>query len=87
MLLALQAALSALIDYIYGGQPEVSVDDCMQMPTIYQSYPSGAKLCIQHEDFRKLSATQLMWIVQREDLHVSREDGHLPMVQQFQSWR
>ena len=114
---ASKAAVSALLDYIYDGQPEVSVEVGLELLRLAQAYDlpklAGAieagicacldssvalqvlqeahglhslraacedkvaedfETCSKHPDFGKLSASQLVRILRREDLGVSREE-------------
>eukprot|EP00435_Cladocopium_sp_Y103_P007203 s1409_g2.t1 len=114
---ASKEAVSALLDYIYDGHPEVPVEvglellrlaEAYDLPKLASAIEAGIRAsldssvalqvlqeahglhslratcenkvaedfetCSQHPDFRKLSASQLVRILKREDLAVSREE-------------
>ena len=110
-------AVSALLDYIYGGQPELKLETCLELQRLAGAFDlpklaSAVEACImvslnhnealqvlqeshglhalkeacqekvaedfetcsQHQEFGKLSASELARILKREDLKVSREE-------------
>ena len=116
-------AVSALLDYIYGGQPEVNLETCLELqrlagavdlPKLASAVEAGIMVsldhnealqvlqeshglhalkeaceekvaenfetCSQHEEFRKLSSSELARILQRGDLKVAREEAVLKTI-------